>query len=67
MRKTQRRILGAMLQLADNDMMVDETVTVIAGQAQIAMGGMISDALELLEYHNKINRLEGAHRWQITV
>ena len=67
MRKTQRRILGAMLQLADNDMKVDATVSEISAQAGIVSGGMVSDAIELLEYHNKITRLGGGHKWQVTV
>ncbi len=68
MKKTQRRILGAMLQLSDNSMEVDEKISTLSERAGYsASGGMITSALEMLEYHNKIAKLGGEHKWRITI
>lgn len=67
MNKTQRRILGAMLALAGDDMHIKSTVTELAKHAGYkATGGVITYAIEFLEYHNKIVEV-GDNEWLITI
>ena len=67
MRKTQRRVLAAMLTLADDELKVSSTTSKIALQAGYKEhGGAITSALEFLEYHNKIVK-EGDSKWRITI
>lgn len=67
MRKTQRKILGAMLILSDEEMTVDanlKTISLTAGYKQ--PGGALTHAIEFLERDNKIAR-KGDGTWVITL
>ena len=67
MRAFQRRILSALLKMCNNDMIVHATIAEISEQAGLTSpGGAITDALELLEYHNKILKI-GDRKWKITI
>jgi len=67
MRKTQRRILGTMLTLCDDNMEVEINIPRIAEKAGYSgTGGMITTAVEMLEHHNKIAKT-GDGKWRITI
>ena len=67
MRSIQRKVLGAMLNKCNGEMIYIGTIKDISDAAGMkAPGGSITDALELLEYHNKILKV-GERTWKITI
>ncbi len=67
MRKTQRRMLAAMLLLSDDNMIVTEGIPEIAEKAGYSnTGGALSDALLFLEQSNHILKQDDG-TWLITL
>lgn len=67
MNKTQRRMLSAMLILADDSMHVEAKLTTLSKAAGYkATGGVQTYALEILERDNKILKV-GDNKWLITL
>lgn len=67
MNKTCRRMLGAMLVLANDQMEVTATLTEISNAAGYkATGGIQTYALQTLE-HNNLLLKEGENKWLVTL